>query len=103
MKKWTAVLITLILAALPAGCGRQAATRIAFDPAQPGSESTLSVSYTPGKTSPLAGKDPVLMRAMIYPADVTKDPVLREIPMDKKGGVWTALLPLKDEGAWPLI
>jgi thiol-disulfide isomerase/thioredoxin len=103
MKKWTVILITQILVVFLAGCGRQAANRIAFDPVQPGSESTLSVSYTPGKTSPLAGKDPVLMRAMIYPADATKDPVLREIIMKKKGGVWTALLPLKDEGAGCLV
>jgi len=87
---------TVILLIFIIGCGHSLESRVQFQPISPTTGDSLLVKYFPGKMSPLADADSVLMQAQLYPTLRADEILLVEVAMQKRRGEWVAGISLKD-------
>jgi thiol-disulfide isomerase/thioredoxin len=91
------LLMTFTALLVMQGCSQKTPeSQVSFDPAMPCTGHTLMVSFIPGTDSPLGDSGSVLMRALIYPADISGEVTLKEIQMKKNGNKWNAQLPISE-------
>ena len=93
------ILLSGLLLILFAACQKELPeqSRVIVEPERPQWNKTVTISYTPGTQSPLAGSDSVWLQALFVPVNPTEREILEkgrmnEITMQKEDETWQARL-----------